>query len=374
MLKKIKDNSLFPLISCILLAVSFFTLLSPGGSYSEAYNEYLAGPPNPSFDTAWDGSLARGYDSYMTDHIWERDRLLKLKALFNAFSLKNENNGVSYGKEGYMFQKFYNFPPQVLIANLDAIDLFAYNSINNVSVMIAPSSSYPLGDNLPEGLPTVDQEFYIDEFNRYLSNTATPINVKDALVAEAIKPGSYIYYRTDHNWTTYGAWLGYSQFAATKEFKKTFIYDDNERVRVGGFLGASYSRGKPLSAAPDTIEYFEMPGTVEADGVTHEGLYNYAAFGGSNKYTAFLHGAHPRAVIRGEHSSSKLDSIVVIGDSLAYCFIPFLTQNYNEVTLIDPNFYIGSFDEIRANRYDDVLILLGFETICANSNIAKLSM
>ena len=223
MFKKIRENFLFAVIACIVLAVSVVTLVTPAGKISERYDDNLSQIPELTLESYLDGDFIALYEQYLSDQIWRRDDFLSIKSFVEYLMLKTESNGVAYGEDRFMFNKFYNFPPEILTANLNAIDLFAYNTVSETSIMVVPSSSYPLVDYLPDNMPIVDQGYYINEINEYLSNTTTPINVKDVL---AINANKYIYYRTDPNWTTYGAWLGYTQLTALRGLK-SFKYDSN---------------------------------------------------------------------------------------------------------------------------------------------------
>jgi hypothetical protein len=371
MFKKIRENFLFAVIACIVLAVSVVTLVTPAGKISERYDDNLTQMPELTLDSYLDGYFLEMYEQYLSDQIWRRDDFLSVKSLFEYLMLKTESNGVAYGEDRFMFSKFYSFPPEILTANLNAIDLFAYNTVSETSVMVVPSSSYPLVDYLPDNMPIMDQGYYINEINEYLSNTTTPINVKDVL---AINANKYIYYRTDPNWTTYGAWLGYTQLTALRGLK-SFKYDSDtvKKTSVHGFYGSNYTTSKAFNVQPDTIEYFNFPASVTTlDGTVYEDLYNYSAFESNDKYSGFIHGSRPYAVINSEQSASKKGTIVVMCDSLGYSFVPFLTQNYNEVIMIDLRYYDGSFEDIKTVRYDDVIILLGFETLCTDAAIANL--
>ena len=62
----------------------------------------------------------------------------------------------------------------------------------------------------------------------------------------------------------------------------------------------------------------------------------------------------------------------MIKDSFADCLIPFLTNNYETITCIDPRYWSGSFSSLAAEGYDDILILFGFEDLAGESSILKL--
>jgi len=377
----LKGCPLFAAVSVLTILISVFTILSPSRGddglhfftrsvFSQRYADYLADAPQFTFKSWLDGSYARSWDEYMGDHLYGRDNWLQARSFAEFLMLKTENNGVAYGRGGYLFDKFYGYDANILINNVDAIDIYAYNSVTNVHMMVVPSAASPLIDYLPEGMPVSDQSYYIEQINTYLSGTSTVVNAKNDLIVNADK---YVYYRTDPHWTTYGAYLAYSQYCSVRGIRAAHYNTDLIRT-VNGYYGANYSKSKAFNVKPDVIEYFDYPGSVTFDGVEHEGLYDLKMFEGVFKYSAFLHGSHAEALIKGEESSEKMKSILVISDSFAYSFIPFLTQNYNEVTLIDLRFYLESLQDIRATQYDDALILLGFDALCTNPNLAKIAL
>lgn len=375
MLKKIKDASTFIIIAILILLFSVVSLVGPEITFSENENRYLKTLPKLVWRDLVSGEFATNYESYVNDQFWLRDHWIQVKSVTEFIMLKTENNGIVYGSDDYLFQKFYSFDANQLQKNLEAIDLFAFHAVSDVSVIVVPTASYPMIDNLPAGLPVVDEGFYINEIYKYLSNTTTPINVKDVLTVKAHE-GEYVYYRTDHHWTTYGAWLAYSQFAAVNDLP-AFDYYKYSPTTVPNFFGTLYSKAKNFNVVPDTLEYFDVNATLEVHNGTqvdyYDSIYNFDKFDQRDKYAAFLHGNNAYSVIHSEPGLRKEESALVICDSYGYSFIPFLTENYNTITVVDPRYYVGDYSEFRDTYYDDVIILYGFKTL-TEVNLAKLTL
>ncbi|MEG2083001.1 MAG: DHHW family protein, partial [Oscillospiraceae bacterium] len=204
--KKLKSSSsvfegglLFVLIFGFITLFALINLIMPDREYSENENKYLAKSPKFTWATLVSGKFALDYETYVCEQFLLRDNWISAKSLSEFALLKVENNGVVYGKQGYMFPKFFSFDAERLNGNLAAIDAFAYECPAEVSVMIVPSAFYPLSEYVPRGLPHVDEGFYIDRINEYLSESAKPLDIEGALSVHA---NEYIYYRTDHHWTT----------------------------------------------------------------------------------------------------------------------------------------------------------------------------
>lgn len=80
----------------------------------------------------------------------------------------------------------------------------------------------------------------------------------------------YIFYRTDHHWTSEGAYLAYEQFAGSKGLP-LFDRSAADAKKVENFYGTSYSKARNYDVVPDTITYYDLPNqltvyTANADG------------------------------------------------------------------------------------------------------------
>ncbi|MEG2233996.1 MAG: DHHW family protein [Oscillospiraceae bacterium] len=370
MWKKAKDSLLFLIIGGIILIVFVVGLVLPDRDFSENENKYLAKMPDISFKTLVNGKFATDYETYVADQFLFRDEWIAAKSIAEFSLLKTENNGVAYGSDGYIFSKFSSFDPKIAEANLNAIDTFAYNTTCEVSMVIVPSSYYVLSDKVPFGLPTVDEGFYIDEFYNYLKNSVTNADAKDSLIENSDK---YIYYRTDHHWTTYGAWLAYNQFAKSNGIVPV-NYDALKPVSVDGFLGTGYSKCKAFNAHSDVITYFPELDclSLTTNGEKHNTLYNLDRFAKRDKYSAFLFGNSSMIEIETKYSGTKRDSLLIIRDSYADSLVPYLTENYNKIVLVDPRYYNLSYSELSKQNFTDVLIVFGFENLVGEKSIVKL--
>ncbi|MEA5050227.1 MAG: DHHW family protein [Oscillospiraceae bacterium] len=367
---KKKNCALFLLVFGFIVIFGIVNLITPDREFSENENKYLATMPSLSWKSLVNGTFATKYETYIADQFLLRDEWITAKSVGEYLLLKTENNGIVYGKDGYMFGKFYSFDEKKLNSNLAAIDAFSFAARSDVYFIAVPSSYYPLVDKLPAGLPYVDENFFIGRVNDYLSHSTTPVNVKDTL---AVNSDKYIYYRTDHHWTTYGAWLAYSQFASSAGLQ-AFSYSSEQPTRVKGFLGTSYSKSKYFRAQPDVIEYFDFSGKITIDGTAHDSIYNLDQFAKRDKYAAFLWGNNGYAEIETDYDVNKLGSILVIKDSYADSFVPFLTEHYNKIVLVDPRYYNDSYKALAEEPFDDVLILFSFENLCNETSITKLGL
>ena len=103
---------------------------------------------------------------------------------------------------------------------------------------------------------------------------------------------------------------------------------------------------------------------------TYSSLHDLNACGGDNAYQGLLHGNHGWSEITTVTENEQ--SILVIKDSHAHQFIPFLTPHYSKIDVVDLRHYNGSIEAL-VDQYDDVLVLVGEGSVRDDRNFFKLS-
>ena len=188
----------------------------------------------------------------------------------------------------------------------------------------------------------------------------------------------YLYFKTDHHWTPNGAYCAYEQFCAMKGLTP-FDRDAHESITVTDFQGTHYSATRLWNVENDEITYYPLKnemtiyritGEAAYEPETTENLINTMKFNTRDKYAAFLDGNNGYSVIEGDGEGS----ILVVKDSYANSFIPYLTANYGKIGVVDfRNFKYGLDSTIEQEGYDEVLILYNFQTFIADSNLIYIS-
>ena len=75
----------------------------------------------------------------------------------------------------------------------------------------------------------------------------------------------------------------------------------------------------------------------------------------------FLHGNNGLSRIKGDGTGHG--RILVIKDSYANCFVPYLTANYADIDVVDFRNYNYGLDQLIAdNGYDQILVLYSFDS------------
>ncbi len=372
-MKKILQYPLLLVFCLFILTLSLANILKPDRSFSELENRYLEKRPSFSIKSFLNSTFSSKYESYLNDQFIFRDGWITLKSVSESALGKTENNGIIYSKDSYLFEKLLTSEETQLQKNLNALQIFLQNYPGDATVGIVPSSYEILRNKLPAGLENVDQAEAINRIYQTVGNgTVTTLPLLEALQNHKEE---YIYYRTDHHWTTLGAYYGYEAYCLEKGLEPALLNFPAKEVE--DFYGTYFSKAKLHSAQSDTITYYEIPiAEMTADLEEKEGLYQVEQFSKRDKYAAFLYGNHGLTVIRSEHfdKTEHPKRLLVIKDSFANCLVPFLTQNYDEITVIDLRHFsikISSF--LDGQEFDDTLILYNYLNFSNDTNLYKLN-
>lgn len=123
----------------------------------------------------------------------------------------------------------------------------------------------------------------------------------------------YIYFNTDHHWTTLGAYYAYEEFCKVAGLDSIDI-NKYEKYTIEDFLGTFYTQTQDnnLKKNPDKVDYYKIPENYKVYRYEKENLDKplkttlYADYAsGTNSYSVFLHGDFP--MIKIENKKESLD-------------------------------------------------------------------
>jgi len=269
-----------------------------------------------------------------------------------------------------MFARRYRVLPteeRVWNKNLAAVQSLGERYPGKVSFMLVPSASVLYPEDLPLAAPQMDEEGRIDEAQAALPAVQF-LRVTDALRAHK---DEYLYYRTDHHWTTLGAYYAYEQFCETQGLTP-FDRGAHPVETAENFYGTHYSKARTWNAEPDTITWYDLQNrltiwNVTAPGQptegTQTGLYDTGKLDVYDKYAMFLHGNNGLSRVEGDGTGK----ILVIKDSYANSFVPYLTANYAAIDVVDFRNYNYGLDQLIAdNDYDAILVLYSYSSFTSD--------
>lgn len=375
-MKKIDAVITLLLLGGILFGLAIADICTPDRLFSEYENRILASKPDFSVKTLFDGSYTKEYETYVTDQFVERDKWIFVKTMTDVLLGKKEINGVYLAKDGTLIEKH---APEDIKAEVAAQKLTLLQRLvewqegreqGALHIMLVPTADNILTDKLPDHAPYYDQQELLEQVRKMAGSHV--IDVTDSLQAHREES---IYYGTDHHWTTRGAYYGYLAWAEAAGV--TPVSYDVQTVSTD-FLGTLHSKTN-LMVKPDTIEaYLPVVLREDKDGVpdggamqvyydfseeSRDSLYEEKYLETKNKYGYFLDDNHPFIRIETGARSPEAEGkkLFVIKDSYANCLIPFLTEHYETVYVLDLRYYraplFSLLEEYGAEGDMDILVL-----------------
>ena len=393
----LKKYPLLSLFAAFLLLVSVADPLVSKRKESELENRPLAQRPKMTVQNLLakeeTQKYSYKYEQYVNDQFIGRDGWITLKSVSESALGKLENNGIVYGDNHRMFEYYPAVDERRLSMNVGFLGTYldAWKNRVPITVAVVPSSYEIYAGDVPAGLQNVDQRARIGEVYAALSGRGLTLDLFPAMEAAAALPAPDLpftypeeerpaYYRTDHHWTTYGAYCAYRAFVESRGLEAVPLEElDDLRREVPDFYGTYFSKCKLFSAVPDVIEYYDVPTTsVTIGGEERAGLYDKEKWAVRDKYAAFLWGNNDLTVIRSEnnrnHEAGKTSRVLLIKDSYGNSLAPFLTYSYDEVWVVDLRFLAGSMTELmEGTAFDDVLVLYSFMNFSSDSNLTFLN-
>ena len=358
----------------LLLCFALFLALGLGlhlglsdRAYSENENRYLAQKPKFTWKALVSGSFTADFEAYITDQFPFRDKWLDLKSRFERFTGKTENNGVFFCSNDTLITRFETPPEADVTAAADAVRALADNTGLPVCLALVPSAAEVWADRLPKNADTADQSALIGAiYDRCGVTTADLSGVLNAHRDEAL------YYRTDHHWTSLGAYYGYTAAAEALGLTPQAVTDFSPATVSTDFYGTVYSSSGVRWVAPDSIQTY-----VDASDVTlirydtPEGVpspvYAEEKLQTKDQYSFFLGGNTSRLTVDTGHEGMKL---LVIRDSYMDSELPFFFAHCSELHVLDLRYFRQSVAEYaQENDFDAILVSYSLSDFVTDASV-----
>ena len=351
---------------------AFFILNTalPDREFSEQENRSLQQRPPFSFDELFSGQYTKDFETYTTDQFTLRDEWITLKAASELALGKRQNNGMFLCDGGTIIEPYEAPEDGKLEANMEALNKLVANTDADVYFALIPGKSDIWAHMLPQNAPRDSEKAAID----YCYSLSDAVNV-DIYGKLEEHSSEYIYYRTDHHWTTLGAYYGFSALAESMGLDCPDISEYSGRETVSEeFYGTSWSSSGFSWVEPDSMEIFvtEPEGleiTNYPQGSPVEGqLYDWSRLEVKDKYSFFYGGNTPLLEI--ETGVEGAPSLLILRDSYMDSLSPFLLEGYSRIHILDLRYYRASLsDYIAQNGFDDVLVCYSIDNFSTDSNI-----
>ena len=351
----------------VLFVFAAMFLFSPRKEFSENENRVLSSCPVPSVESIFDHSFMESFEEYISDQFPFRDDLLSLSVRYSRTEGKTLINHVIYVQDKDSNIRLIDEYKKPVNADkfIDAVSRLEDGITSaDITVMIVPTSYWIYENEMPGSFLKTDRPLQSDTFNYMqdgIREISSRINMVEGIcdsLSEGQNMGLNLFYRTDHHWTTGGAYMGYLALAPYLKLPEDKDLLSKTDPVTDSFYGTTWSKVVDYSVRPDTIEIYESPKWKENITVTYEDTgecfdspYNMDYLDKKDKYSVFLNNQHSLITIKNNSADlQRTDgrdhrALVVIKDSYANCLIPFLIDKYETIWVFDPRYYRGSITE-----------------------------
>ena len=336
---------LFILIPALILSLIFAL---PDRELSEKENRSLMTKSNISGDIRG-GGFQSDFESYLSDQFPFKDGLVFAQTKLRLLSGQRDIGGAYICKNSRLIQKITSadINEKSLLSYAEKIGALSEKS--KVYYMPVPSAEIELESELPKGAPVYDYAGLLSKLES-CSKNAEIIDLRhDLSSAES-------YYKTDHHWTLKGAYKAYAAFCRAKgETAKPLEEFAAERVSED-FQGTLYSKVPAVKTRDEIFlpEVCELK--VTADGKAID-FYDLSALETKDKYNVFQGGNHGIVEIENENAKNN-KTLLILKDSFANSFVPFIVQDYSKIILLDERYvFISVSDYANQIKPDEILVL-----------------
>lgn len=358
-------------VMCILL----FTL--PKNDYSSNEKRYLSEAPELSLASVFSGEFSTKTEKYLADHTPGRTFFVGADAYYNLLLGRNGSNGIYCCDDGYLINKPAEYTERY-DKNIQIIKRFADKTNAKINVMIAPQTGYVLEDKLPAVHESYEDEMLLDSAESILKSENVNFIRLDEVFKQQSKENK-LYYKTDHHWTSMGAYTAYVEYCKANGITATDI-EDYTVTAYDDFYGTAYSSSALWCKDPDTLETWSNSKTagditVEITEKNKTSVYDSMFFtehdGEDDKYPIFLDGNHSLVRIKNKASNGK--KLLIVKDSYAHTLAPFLADNYSEIVMVDLRYYKLSVSQLLEEEgIEEVLIMYSLANLSTDTDIAWL--
>ena len=359
-----QDNKKISRISQAVTAILFCAFLAgfgllhvllPDRTFSPVENRTLAQLPEFSWSALTDGSYTAKLETYLEDQFPLRDGWMGLKNRYEYLLGKREFHGVYLCGDRLIHKIEDTSRAEQNITNLQKL---TEKTDIPVYLGLIPTAAEVYREVLPTGSENFDQAAYLEKVRESVPN-AVWVDIAQALTEHRREQ---LFYRTDHHWTSQGAYYGYGALMEAMGEQPEPL--GTPETVSDDFYGTLYSTSGVHWLEPDTIERYVSGNGVTVEntekGETH-GLYVDSFLGEKDKYASFLGGNTPLYIVRNPEAASD-EKLLVVRDSYSDSMAPFLSQYFAEIHLIDLRYYRTSVAEYaQENGMDRIFVCYSVE-------------
>lgn len=359
-----KNNLILISVSAVLLlALSIGTILTPDVDFSPNENRYLQKAPKLTAENILSGQFSEDAESYLSDQIIGRESWVRLKGMTEASLGVRDMNGIYLCRDGRAVERITeeDFDWNQYVRNLNQLAQVRDDAGIPMDVLIVPSAASIYADTLPDHALRFDEENAFEKAEAILGDSL--VDLRQTLKEGALEDG--VFFKSDHHWTNYGAFLGYKAWLSHLGVDTSPLsYDMTEpELLSDDFHGTLYSKVLLNTLGTDTIlapAYSRRAEcTVEIEGERYDSIYFDQKLDEKDKYAVYFGGNYDRVDITCMEGDG---AVLIIKDSFANSFVPYLMGDYEHITMVDPRYFREDVTSL-ASGCDRILVIYSIKDL-----------
>lgn len=372
--RKVQEKLVGIIFILTLFLFLIINVIVPDREKSVQENRMLATKPKFRLSSLISGDYDEKFEAYMDDQFVGRDMWRKLKVTVDRIGGSRLENGVYIGTNGQLLEQIEVADENHLAANIKAIKSFSESQSKiPVRMMLVPDAANVLNHSLPALAKPEDQTQMFSMVRKDLGDSVEWIDVSTELNKHKTEK---IYYKTDHHWTTLGAFYAFQAAAPSLGIEGdlsgkyvSYAVSDSFNGMLASKSGVNLGEREQIDIYVPTEEDTDLIVDYVDEGKRSTSLYDSSKLKEKDQYTVFLGGNSSLLDIRTVSTSTK--RLLLVKDSFANSFIPFLTPYYREIVVVDPRYYSGTINDLMDSyRISEVLFLYSGNTFFKDNNIS----
>lgn len=370
----VKRNGISITLCSLIVGFSLCSFLLKDELNSIRENRPLQQSPELKMANVWSGEYQKNMESYLSDQFPLRSILVSMHANLEHELGKNEFKDILIGKNDMLFQKRVTPSKAMMNEKITALNSFVKEHSNlAISMILVPNKVSVYADILPSHVGDQNQLKDIQKLQKGLDEQ---IHFVDAYTPLAKYKEEELYYRSDHHWTSQGAYRVFEAWKQAMLPEEALLKYDTYTVNAS-FYGtlantSGYYRGdadhvdiKVSSKDPSYyVQYANEKKSIAS-------LFAMDKADTANPYEVFLSGNHPLIDISTTAENTK--HLLILKDSYANSFVPYLLSYYSKITIVDPRYYYDDLQQLIKDRsITDVLFLYNANTFFSDTSLQSI--
>lgn len=366
-------------IFCGLLFALFALQFLPDRSFSETEKRTLAQFPKVSVETLSNGKAEKELETYVQDQMPLRNFWVGVCAYFSRAAGQNgtvgeDGRGTYAAAEGYLIDVPVKENPRNLGSNLRTLTGFVQKAGVPAYLMVVPQTGYVLDNKLPKRHAAYTDDAIFGEIAQKTDGVYTMVDLREVFRAQ--RDAQQIYYRTDHHWTSDGAFLAANAFlqAAGKPAldRARFAVET-----VDGFYGTTYSRAGLWRRPADAMElwtvkdaslHVEITDLGKAETTRQNDVFFRGHLTEYDRYPVYLDGNHSLTHIVNDAVPDGV--LLLIKDSFGNTLATELAAAYHEIWMVDLRYYrTEAVSELLEKGVDTLLVNYSLDDMVNDRNM-----